>query len=63
MVSTLSPSMTDDFCLAAIMMEDSQTGQRYLQVKHFISRGVPASIITFLVIITLGYGLLRVAGL
>ena len=55
--------MTDHFCLAAIMMEDSQTGQRYLQVKHFISRGVPASIIAFLVIITLGYGLLRVAGL
>ena len=53
--------MTDDF-LAAIMMEDSQTGQRYLQVKHFIFRGVPASIITFAVVITLGYGLLRVAG-
>lgn len=48
---------------AAIMMEDSQTGQRYLQVKHFISRGIPASIITFLVIVTLGYGLLLVAGL
>ena len=45
------------------MMEDSQTGQRYLQVKHFISRGIPASVITFLVVITLGYGLLLVAGL
>lgn len=49
--------------MTAIMMEDSQTGQRYLQVKHFISRGIPASIITFVVIITLGYGLLRIAGL
>lgn len=48
---------------AAIMLEDPQTGQRYLRVKHFISRGVPASIITFVVVITLGYGLLRVAGL
>lgn len=44
------------------MMEDDQTGQRYLQVKHFISRGIPASIITFTVVITVGYGLLRVVG-
>ena len=56
-------SMADRVDAAAIMMEDSQTGQRYLQVKHFISRGIPASIITFLVVITLGYGLLLVAGL
>lgn len=49
--------------MTAIMMEDSQTGQRYLQVKHFISRGIPASIITFVVVISLGYGLLLVAGL
>jgi phosphate transporter len=48
-------SLTDS---AAIMMEDSQTGQRYLQVKHFITRGVPASILTFLVVITVGYGLM-----
>ena len=45
------------------MMEDSQTGQRYLHVKHFISRGIPSSIITFVVVITLGYGLLLIAGL
>ena len=60
--------MTDAFPFsfshtAAIMMEDSQTGQRYLHVKHFISRGIPASVITFLVVISLGYGLLLVAGL
>lgn len=48
---------------AAIMMEDSQTGQRYLKVSHFISRGIPSSILTFLVVISLGYGLLLVAGL
>jgi len=45
------------------MMEDSQTGQRYLQVKHFITRGVPSSAIAYVVVITLGYGLMRAAGL
>ena len=49
--------------VAAIMMEDSQTGQRYLRVQHFISRGIPSSIITFVVVISLGYALLLVAGL
>jgi phosphate transporter len=49
--------------IAAIMMEDSQTGQRYLQVKHFISRGIPSSVITLLVVVTVGYGLMRVTGL
>jgi phosphate transporter len=45
------------------MMEDSQTGQRYLQVKHFISRGIPASIITFFVVISVGYWLGYLSGL
>ena len=49
--------------LAAIMMEDSHTGQRYLRVKHFISRGIPSSAIVFVVVITIGYGLLLVAGM
>jgi len=49
--------------MTAIMMEDPQTGQRYLQVKHFISRGVPASIVTLIVVITVGFGLMRVVGL
>lgn len=44
-------------------MEDDQTGQRYLQVKHFLTRGIPASILTFLVVITVGYGLMRAVGL
>lgn len=48
---------------AAIMMEDSQTGQRYLRVSHFLSRGIPSSVMVFLVVSTLGYGLLLVAGL
>ncbi len=47
---------------AAIMQEDPQTGRRYLQVRHFISRGVPASLIIFAVVISVGYGLLRVVG-
>lgn len=45
------------------MMENPQTGQRYLQVKHFISRGVPSSVLTLFVVITVGYGLARVVGL
>lgn len=45
------------------MMEDSRTGQRYLKVKDFITRGVPASILTFGVVISLGYALMRTAGL
>ena len=44
-------------------MEDSQTGHRYLRVQHFLSRGIPSSIITFLVIVSVGYGLLLGAGL
>ena len=55
--------MTNDNRTAAIMMEDPSTGQRYLQVKDFITRGIPASILTFAVVITVGYGLMRLAGL
>jgi di/tricarboxylate transporter len=47
---------------AAIMMEDQRTGQRYLEVKHFLTRGVPASLLTFVVIITVGYGLMLAVG-
>lgn len=48
--------------LAAIMKEDP-VGERYLQVKHFISRGVPSSLITLFVVVTLGYGAMRVSGM
>lgn len=47
--------------MTAIMMEDPQTGERYLRVGHFITRGVPSSFIAFLVVITVGYGLMRIA--
>ncbi|KXJ87126.1 SPX domain-containing protein [Microdochium bolleyi] len=48
--------------MTAIMKEDS-TGQRYLEVKHFISRGVPASVLTLAVVVTLGYGSMRIIGM
>lgn len=43
-------------------MMESETGQRYLQVKHFITRGVPASILAFIIVITVGYGLMLAVG-
>lgn len=49
--------------VAAIMMEDSQTGQRYLQVRHFLTRGIPSSLLAYVVIVTVGYGLMVAAGL
>jgi anion transporter len=48
--------------MTAIMKEDP-AGQRYLKVKHFISRGVPSSVLTLIVCVTLGYGIMEVAGL
>ncbi|KAL8824275.1 MAG: hypothetical protein Q9191_005168 [Dirinaria sp. TL-2023a] len=48
--------------MTAIMME-SETGHRYLRVQHFLTRGIPSSIITFAVVISVGYGLLLAAGL
>lgn len=56
-MSTFANSRT-----AAIMKEDA-AGQRYLRVKHFISRGVPSSLITLFVVLTLGYGLMIIAHL
>lgn len=44
-------------------MEVPETGVRYLQVKHFLTRGVPASILAFGVIVTVGYGLMMAVGL
>ncbi|KAL0470950.1 SPX domain-containing protein [Neurospora intermedia] len=48
--------------MTAIMKEDP-AGQRYLQVKHFISRGVPSSLLTLLVTVTVGYAAMRVVGM
>ncbi|RJE25138.1 phosphate transporter [Aspergillus sclerotialis] len=49
--------------MTAIMTEVPQTGQRYLRVQHFFTRGIPSSIMSFIVIVTLGYSLMLVAGL
>ncbi|PGG99535.1 phosphate transporter [Blastomyces parvus] len=49
--------------MTAIMMEVPETGQRYLRVRHFITRGVPASILSFGIVVTVGYGLMIVADL
>ncbi|KAH8157456.1 hypothetical protein CIB48_g10793 [Xylaria polymorpha] len=46
--------------MTAIMKEDA-TGERYLSVKHFISRGIPSSILALCVVVTIGYGAMRVA--
>ncbi len=45
------------------MMEVPETGVRYLRVKHFLTRGIPASIFSFVVVITVGYGLMLAVGL
>jgi phosphate transporter len=45
------------------MMEIPGTGQRYLRVSHFLTRGIPSSLISFVIIVTIGYGLMSIAGL
>ena len=44
-------------------MKEDGTGRRYLMVKHFISRGVPSSIIALIISVTIGYAAMLVAGL
>ncbi|KAK1011272.1 low-affinity phosphate transporter [Friedmanniomyces endolithicus] len=48
--------------MTAIMMEDPQTGRRYLQVRHFLTRGVPSSIMAFGVVVSVGYGCMIAVG-
>ncbi|KAK4240262.1 Low-affinity phosphate transporter PHO91 [Achaetomium macrosporum] len=48
--------------MTAIMKEDP-AGQRYLQVKHFIRVGVPSSVLTLVVVVTVGYAAMRVTGM
>jgi phosphate transporter len=45
------------------MMEVPETGVRYLQVRHFLTRGVPSSLVAFAVVVSVGYGLMVAAGL
>lgn len=44
--------------VTAISMTD-ELGNRYLNVNTFITRGVPASLIAYLVVISLGYGIMK----
>lgn len=48
--------------VTAICTTDDQ-GRPYLTVSLFITRGVPSSILAYLVIISLGFGLMKVVGL
>lgn len=47
--------------VTAISMIDD-VGDRYLSVNNFITRGVPASIVAYSVIVTVGYALMKVIG-
>lgn len=47
--------------VTAISMID-EVGDRYLTVGTFITRGVPSSLITYAVIVTMGYGLMKTVG-
>lgn len=47
--------------VTAISMTD-EVGKRYLTVNTFITRGVPASIIAYVFVITLGYGIMSALG-
>lgn len=48
--------------LQAANVEDD-IGQRYLTPKDFFKNGIPATFITTIVIITVGYGIMRLLGL
>lgn len=48
--------------MTAIMMEND-LGSRYLSVKDFLKSGVPASLVAFTVICTIGFGLMTLIGL
>jgi phosphate transporter len=44
--------------VTAISMTD-ELGNRYLTVNTFITRGVPASFIAYIVVVTIGYGIMK----
>ncbi|CCG84198.1 protein of unknown function [Taphrina deformans PYCC 5710] len=48
--------------MTAIMMEN-EVGVRYLSVKDFLKSGLPASILTFIVVCSIGFGLTKLVGL
>ncbi|RKF59300.1 putative transporter C3B8.04c [Erysiphe neolycopersici] len=49
--------------MTAVMLENPETGHRYLKTKHFITRGLPSSFISSLTILTVGYVLMKISGM
>ncbi|KHJ32220.1 putative plasma membrane phosphate transporter pho87 [Erysiphe necator] len=49
--------------MTAIMLENPETGHRYLKAKHFITRGLPSSLISLVTILTVGYVLMKIVGM
>jgi phosphate transporter len=47
--------------MTAIMMEN-EVGVRYLSVKDFLKSGVAASLVAFVIVVSVGYVLMRVVG-
>ena len=48
--------------MAAMAVEDVVTGKPYLKMRDFLVAGVPSSVLAFITIISLGYGLMLLAG-
>jgi len=44
------------------IMQENEVGVRYLSVRDFLKTGVPASILGFVVVVLLGYILMRIVG-
>jgi len=44
------------------IMQENEVGVRYLSVRDFLKTGVPASILAFLVVVLVGYILMRIVG-
>lgn len=54
---------TSGFPNMVALSQETEVGTRYLTVADFIKTGVPASVLAFAVIVTVGYLVIRVAGL
>jgi len=45
--------------MTAISQEHKNSGEKYLRVSHFLTRGIPASLMTMVVVSTVGYGIMN----
>lgn len=48
--------------MTAAALEDEATGNTYVHVRDFLCVGLPASVASWVVIVTLGYGLMYLLG-